>query len=136
MTYARKIEPTGPVEFLNDDRWATLQFEKKASWKPLVIDTQPVSTQTQVLVDTGIVFEEKQARQTWALREMTQSEIDRSELDMEKQQITNYLVGLNTQLKITNANRAALTNNQRINELEKDTRILMKAVKYLLRNPR
>jgi hypothetical protein len=55
-------------------------------------------------------------------------------LQAEKAQITGYIDDLQTQLAIDNAARALLTNVQRINELEKDTRVLMRAVKFLLRD--
>lgn len=130
--YTRNIN--GNIEFIEDNHWVTLQTEKKASWFPLTVDKRPVPTPTQIIVDTGIVFEETQARQTWAVRDLTEQELERIALKDERERITSYLLDLNAQLNTGNAARALLTNNQRINELERDTRILMKSLKYLLRS--
>jgi hypothetical protein len=102
---------------------------------PIVNDVLPVPTNLQNIIDGPLVIQVPQARvlQTWALENKSAEQIEYEDIQAEKAQINSYLTDLQTQLDISNAARAALTNNQRINELEKDTRVLMKSMKFLLR---
>ena len=127
-TFARINPDTGAPE--------TRDFDvdpQRKGWLPLVIDAQPVPSATQRVEFSGYVFEPTQVRQPWALVDKTADELEAEALQTEKQQITTYLADLQVQLDVSNATRAALTNSQRIDELEKDTRVLMKSAKYLLR---
>ena len=47
---------------------------KREILRPFVIDAQPQPSATQVLVDAGVIVDDVQARQTWALRDLTADE--------------------------------------------------------------
>jgi hypothetical protein len=113
--------------------WVATGNPKAALYRPLVIDTQPVPSATQYVANAGIVIESGQVRQAWALLDKSAEQLEDDAVRAEKQQINTYLADLQTQLDISNAARAALTNVQRINELENDTRVVMRSVKFLLR---
>lgn len=102
-------------------------------WVPLIIDAQPTPSATQVVVDAGIVVGPAEAHQTWSLRDKTAEELEAESLRDEKAQLDGWLTDVQTQLALDNAARALLTNAQRINELEKDTRVLLKIAKRYVR---
>ncbi len=130
MTYYARINPNDGTPDVRD--FASTPPTAKG-WKPLTIDAQPVPSASQVIVQNAITFAATTATQSWSLRAKTQEELDGEELHAERDQIATYLADIKTQLEITNAARGALTNAQRLNELEKDSRVTMRAVKYLLR---
>ena len=113
--------------------WVAASNPKAALYRPLVIDAQPVPSATQYFANAGFVIEAGQVRQSWALLDKSPEQLEDESVRAEKQQITTYLADLQTQLDISNATRAALTNVQRINEMEKDTRAVIRSVKFLLR---
>jgi hypothetical protein len=129
MIYARINPDTG----LPEVRDFAAPPNAAKGWLPLVIDAQPTPSATQRVVDAGIVFEPTQARQTWALVDKTADELEADALNDEKAQLVNWLADVQTQLNLENAARALLTNAQRINELEKDTRVLLKIAKRYVR---
>jgi hypothetical protein len=126
MIYARLNPDTGAPEARD---FSAPPPDK--GWLPLIIDEQPVPTQTQVLV-AGLVIGEE-AHQTWALRDKTADEIEYEAIQAEKAQIATYILDIQAQLDISNPTRAAMTTNQRINTLENDTRALLRSTKLLLR---
>ena len=123
-----------------DDQWyAQAQAAgnpKVQRLRPLIVDPLPALTATQVADRGPYVIELAQVRITWVVRDKSAAELEADALALEKDQINGYIDDLNTQLNITNATRATLTNAQRINELEKDTRATMKAAKFILRQAR
>jgi hypothetical protein len=134
--YARLTQDKLAVEAIFD--LSAQNFAAQGEWKQsflrlYVIDAQPVPSATQVLDVPVVVIGPVEAHQTWALRDKTPDELEAAALDTEKTQLQAYIDDLNVQLAIDNAARALLTNVQRINELEKDTRSTMRAVKFLLR---
>ena len=131
-TYYRTTD--AQLRYLTPEQFAALQANGKAANLRLwVVDSRPVPGASQVVIDAGIVVGPVEAHETWALRDKTADELEADALSEEKAQIAAYITDLQTQLDISNAARAALTNVQRLNELEKDTRIAMKAAKFLLR---
>jgi hypothetical protein len=119
---------------LTAEQFAALAPNKQADLRVYIVDARPIPSATEVVVDVGVVVGLVEAHYTYGLRAKTADELEGDALSAEKiDQIDGYLLDLNTQLNISNADRALLTNVQRINELEKDTRVLMRAVKFLLR---
>jgi hypothetical protein len=139
MTYARLTEDLLGIERLNaisDAEFAVLAAAfnpKTARFRLQVDDALPTPLPTQKIVSTGYVIELNQIRQTWALVDKTADELEADALSEEAQQVTGYIADIQAQLDVSNADRALLTNAQRINELEKDTRVTMRAAKWLLR---
>lgn len=101
-------------------------------WLLLILVDPPTPGPTQVAT-LSVVIANNVATQVWTLREKTAAELEAEDLQNERAQIDGYIANIQTQLDISNAARAALTNAQRINELERDTRATMKAAKYMLR---
>jgi hypothetical protein len=137
MIYAR-IEADNSITLVDLDpaliaKWAAETNPKAILHRAYVIDAQPTPSATEKVVSAGYVIEPTQVRKTWALLTLNAAELEAADLQAEKAQIDGYITDINTQLAISNADRALLTNVQRINELEKDSRAGMKAIKYLLR---
>jgi hypothetical protein len=130
MLYARP-DPNRPS--VNDVRDFETPPPAAKGWRPLTVPEQPVPSATQVVVDAGIVFTPDTATQQWALREKAAAELEGEALKDEKAQLDGWLDDIQTQLALGNAERALLTNAQRISELEKDTRVLLKAAKRFVR---
>ena len=137
MTLYARIDPlTQQVSLieLSAAEYQAFDGNPKQQWlRPLVVDAKPTPTTTQIVVDAGYVIEPTQVRQTWAAREMTSEELEAEAIRSERSQIAGYIADIQTQLDITNAQRAAMTDNQRRNALENDTRVLLRSVKLLLR---
>jgi hypothetical protein len=102
-------------------------------WRPLTIEAQPTPSATQYVVPAAIVFGPLTATQGWVLVDKTAAELEAESLKDEKAQLDGWLTDVQTQLALDNAARALLTNLQRINELEKDTRVLLKVAKRYVR---
>jgi hypothetical protein len=118
---------------LTPEEFAALAQNKRDILRVYVIDAQPVPSATQVVVSAGLVVGPVEAHKTWALRDKTADELEVDNLAAEKAQLDNWLTDVQTQLALDNPARALLTNAQRINELEKDTRVLLKAAKRYIR---
>lgn len=101
-------------------------------WLLLAIVASPTPSPTQVAV-LSVQIANNAAVQVWTLRDKSAAEIEAEELQAERAQIAGYIADIQTQLGISNATRGAMATNQRLNELERDTRIALKAAKYLLR---
>lgn len=73
MLYAR-LDPnnSGVPEVRNFD----VAPAAAKGWLPFSVDAKPTPSATQAVVDAGIVFDANAARQTWALRDKTQAEMD------------------------------------------------------------
>lgn len=81
MTAYARIEPaTGLVRDtieLTPQQFSALNGNPKQAFiKPLIIDAQPATNGSNVVVSAGYVIESTQVRQTWALRPKTQAELD------------------------------------------------------------
>ena len=134
-TYYRVSD--GALRELTPENFAVMQSNGKAAdLRLFVVDAQPVPAAGQAVAAAGIVVGPVEAHQTWSLRSKIADELETDALLAEKALVQGYIDDLNVQLAIDNAARALLTNVQRINELEKDTRSTMKAVKFLLRQSR
>jgi hypothetical protein len=118
---------------LSAEQFAALAPNKRADLRLYIIDAQPTPSATQVVVDSGIVVGPVEAHQTYSLRDKTASELEADSLSEEKAQLDGWLTDIQTQLALDNAARSLLTNVQRINELEKDTRALLKVAKRFVR---
>jgi hypothetical protein len=127
MIYARLNPDTGAAEARD---FSAPPPDK--GWLPLIIDEQPVPTQTQVLVASLVIGEE--AHQTWGLRDKTEDEIEAEAIRAEKSQIAGYIADIQAQLDITNSARGAMTTSQRLNTLENDTRALLRFCKLAARH--
>lgn len=114
-------------------QWQTSNNPKLSLYKLLVVDPSPVVGKNELLQIGGYIDEGNTTRQTWSVVPKPAELIEVEELMAEKVQLDKHLTDIKAQLDITNAARGALTNAQRLNELEKDTRVLMRSVKYLLR---
>lgn len=118
---------------LTPEEFAGLSQNKRDTLRVYIVDAQPVPSATQVVVSAGLVVGPVEAHKTWALRDKTADELEADNLAAEKAQLDNWLTDVQTQLALDNPARALLTNAQRINELEKDTRVLLKAAKRYIR---
>jgi hypothetical protein len=130
-TYYRVSD--GAFRELSAEQYASLAPNKRADLRLYIIDVQPTPSATQVVVDSGIVVGPVEAHQTYSLRDKTASELEADSLSDEKAQLDGWLTDIQTQLALDNAARSLLTNVQRINELEKDTRVLLKVAKRFVR---
>lgn len=93
----------------------------------------PVPGANQV-VEPGLpAIDAVNCTQTWVVRDMTAAELEAAALSTEKDQIQGYIDTVNVQLNIDNATYNAMTNAQKLDTLRDDRRILLKAMKYLLR---
>jgi hypothetical protein len=129
MIYARINPDTQQAEVR--DFASEPSFAK--GWRPLTIEAQPTPSATQYVVPAPIVFGPLTATQGWLLVEKTAAELEAESLKDEKAQLDGWLTDVQTQLALDNAARALLTNAQRITELEKDTRVLLKIAKRYVR---
>jgi hypothetical protein len=122
-----------PDTLLQEARDFTSEPSFAKGWRPLTIDAQPTPSATQYVVAAPIVFGPLTATQGWQLVEKTAAQLEAEDLQSEKAQLNTWLDDVQTQLALDNATRALLTNVQRINELEKDTRVLLKIAKRYVR---
>jgi hypothetical protein len=130
-TYYRVSD--GALRELSAEQFAALAPNKRADLRLYFIDAPPTPSATQVVIDAGIVVGPIEAHLTYALRDKTAAELEADSLSDEKAQLDAWLTDIQAQLAIDNAARALLTNVQRINELEKDTRVLLKVAKRFVR---
>lgn len=138
-TYVRLDQTRTFVErygiVLTADEYAGLVSNGKAvnlrEWVPT---SAPVVSESEVVQEAPPAIDKATATQQWSTRQKTDTENVLSELSAEKDSLRTYITDVKAQLDVTNNARAAMTANQRINELERDTRVLLKAVKYLLRS--
>lgn len=93
----------------------------------------PVPGANQVVEQGPPTIDAVNATQTWVVRAMTADELEFAALSTEKAQIQAYIDNTNTQLNIDNATFNAMTVAQQIATLRDDRRVVLKAVKYLLR---
>lgn len=140
MIYAR-IEADGSITLIDLDptlvaKWVADGNPKALVHRAYVVDPQPTPGATQKVVGAGYVVEPTQVRQTWSLADKSAAELEADALKTERADLDTYLASLQAQLDISNATRATLSNAQRINELENDTRASMRALKFLLRDAR
>ena len=80
MFYARQNPDTSATEV----RDFTEVPPAGKRWLPLLIDTQPVPSAAQVLVNAGILFTQTTATQTWSLRAKTAAELDADAATVER----------------------------------------------------
>ena len=80
MMYARIDPNTGAADVRSFD--AAPAAAK--GWLPYSVDPQPTPSATQAVVNAGVVFDAAAARQTWALRDKTQAELDAEARTAEK----------------------------------------------------
>jgi hypothetical protein len=136
-TYVRLTQDKLAVE-KSDIELSAQEFAALVEWKQsfmrlYVVDAAPVPSASQV-VEAGVpLITPTEYHATWVLREKTADELEAEALNGEKAQLVNWLDDVQTQLNLDNAARALLTNAQRINELEKDTRVLLKVAKRYVR---
>lgn len=118
---------------LTGEQYAALAPNKQADLRLYVVDPKPVPSAIEVVeqgpVNVGLV----EAHLTFLLRAKTAAELDADDLAGERQQLDAWFTDIQAQLAIDNAARALLTNVQRINELEKDSRVLLKVAKRYVR---
>jgi hypothetical protein len=130
MTLYARINPDTQQPEVRD---FTTEPSFAKGWRPLTVDVKPTPSATQYVVAAPIVFGPLTATQGWVLVEKTAAELEADSLKDEKAQLDGWLTDVQTQLALDNAARALLTNVQRINELEKDTRVLLKIAKRYVR---
>jgi hypothetical protein len=129
MSYARLSPDLQTVELLDalaDEAYAQLlaaNNPKTQHHRLQVIDAQPVPGANQKVAPAGWVVEPTQVRKTWQLVAKSDAEIDADTRTADNPQMK---LDIETQLAVTNNMRSAMTANQRLNELEKDTRILLR----------
>jgi hypothetical protein len=123
----------GALRDLSAQQYADLAQPKKDTLRVYIVDPRPVPSATQAVDNGLLVVGPVEAHLTWVLRDKTAAELEGDSLKAEKAQLDSWLTDIQTQLALDNAARALLTNAQRINELEKDTRVLLKAAKRYVR---
>lgn len=116
MIYARLCPNTGAPEV----RDFSAEPPAAKGWLPFSTDPQPTPSATQAVVDAGIVFDAASARQTWALRDKTQAEIDADGRTAERDQLLALAAFLDSAAPATLAGAAA------------DIQKLKRCVKWLL----
>lgn len=96
-TYARLTSSSAfdRLVELTAEQYAALQANGKAIYlRPGVVDTKPVPTASQVVIDTGIIITATEARQTWGVRSKTQAELDNEENDAERIRLRTVITNL------------------------------------------
>lgn len=97
MYYARLDPATGLPDVRNFD----VAPSASKGWVSFFIDPKPTPTATQVVVDAGIVFSAASARQTWALRDKTQAELDAEARITERDQLVAAMAFLDSSAPTT-----------------------------------
>lgn len=121
---------------LTAEQFAALAANKRGDLRLYVVDAQPPPTATQVVIETGVVVGPLGAHLTYGLRDKTAAELEADDLATERQKLDAWLTDINARLALDNAASALLTNAQRIGELEKDTRVLLKVARRYVRQER
>ncbi len=116
---------------LTAEHYAALQANGKdvllRTWSE---DAKPVPTATQVLVNAGIVITATDARQTWALRDKTQAELDAEENEAERVRLRTVIANLAESVAAPNVTGTAA---ERIGKLEARTLRAERICLWLLR---
>lgn len=101
--YARLTPDTLTVERILDltqEQYAALDGNPKQAYlRPLVVDPQPEPSATQVVVNAGYVVEPAQVRQTWALRDKTQPELDAEAREADRATLVQLVAALTTSIQ-------------------------------------
>ena len=107
-TYARLTAEMNAVDLLLEltaEQYVALEANGKASWLRLwAVDAQPTPGATQVVEHGPIVINETEARQTWALREKTQAELDAEANSADRPTIKAAITALSADIAAYNAN--------------------------------
>ena len=108
---------------------------KQAYLKPLVIDTQPVLTAAQTIVDAGYAIEATQVRQTWSLRNKAQAELDADSQAAELVQLKAMVSAIQTDIDagITAAPTTQAQAFTAIQDLKRRALRTDRVLKYLLK---
>lgn len=132
-TYAR-LNSGGTFDQFVDltaEQYAALQANGKAAWlRTWIVDTKPVPTATQVVINTGIVITATEARQTWGVRAKTQTELDSEENEAERTRLRTVITNIAASVA---APDIAGTAAERIVKLETRTLRLERICLWLLR---
>lgn len=135
-TYAR-INVQGTFERLIDltpEQYAALQVNGKSAWLRLwIVDSKPVPTSTQVVIDNGIVITATEARQTWVVREKTAAELEAGSINAERAKIDEILSDLATQRAVTRTTWDAHTATNLRAEQWRDRQVLLRLANLIAR---
>jgi hypothetical protein len=126
----------GTVHDLTAERFAQMQANGKARiLRQLAVDPQPsFDLATHALDDGGVVVGPTEARQTWKVRALTAEELERSEVLAE--QVDTLVDDVNARLAVGTTAFNALNAVQKMEALREDRRVVLRALRYLLRRAR
>jgi hypothetical protein len=117
---------------LDPDLVAALAPNKRATLLPFVVDPKP-SGAGQVADLGPIVFSQTEARQTWVLRPMTQAELngEANTADAPTIKAQSVVDALTASIQL---DRTALTQAQRMQQIETDLVRLLRIARYYVRS--
>jgi hypothetical protein len=118
---------------LTQAQFDALAPNKRANLRVYIVDQIPAATLTQVPGSPVLVVGPVEAHLTYPLRNKTAGELESEALAVEATTNAQLILDVKTQLDITNATFNALTDPQKIAVLRDDRRLLLRAVRYLLR---
>jgi hypothetical protein len=129
-TYYRVSD--GALRELTAEQFAALAPNKRDDLRLYIIDSQPVPSATQVVVDAGIVVGLAEAHQTYALRDKTADELEADAL-AERTQLDAMLADVNAQRAVDRATWDAYTANQLRAEQWRDRQALLRVANFMVR---
>lgn len=140
MTTYVRLDAEGAIERhldLTPEQYAALVANGKAAWLRLWIeDPFPVPSATQVIVDAGIVITSTEARQTWALRDKTPSELEADAILADRAKIEEIFTSLTAQRAVTREQWDGYTAAQLRSEQWRDRQVLLRFAHFLARRVR
>jgi hypothetical protein len=129
-TYYRVSD--GALRELTAEQFAALAPNKRDDLRLYIIDSQPVPSATQVVVDAGIVVGLAEAHRTYSLRDKTADELEADAL-AERTQLDAMLADVNAQRAVDRATWDAYTANQLRAEQWRDRQALLRVANFMVR---
>lgn len=118
---------------LTPAQFAALAPNKRADLRTYVVDTPPVPSATQTVIETGVVVGPVEARRAYALRNLTAAELERNSLTDERAQINAILNDIQAQRAVDRPTWDGYTAAQLRAEQWRDRQVLLRIAHFLAR---